>query len=94
MGSEMCIRDSTSTAAVLTAHSALEDLSYTEAQHEQTVFDREAELERQLAAAQAKLARKREQQNDSQSRWRERQGDEGRRKHAEYMRDYRAQKRP
>jgi len=62
--------------------------------HEQTVFDREAELERQLAAAQAKLARQRKQQNDSQSRWRERQGDEGRRKHAEYMRDYRAQKRP
>jgi hypothetical protein len=61
--------------------------------HEQTVFDREAELERQLEAAQAKLARQRKQQNDSQSRWRERQGDEGRRKHAEYMRNYRAQKR-
>ena len=56
------------------------------------MFDREAELERQLEAAQAALARRREQQNASGRRWRERQGDAGRAEHAEYMRNYRAQK--
>jgi hypothetical protein len=45
-----------------------------------TVFDRMAELKRQLAEVQAQLERQRERKNASQQRWRE--------SHREHVREY------
>lgn len=68
--------------------------------HEEPVFDRVAELERQLRHARAELARRdqevhalRRKNAEAMRRSRQRQGEEGRRKATAYKREYRARKR-
>lgn len=63
------------------------------AEGEQTVYDRVAELERQLAEAQAKLEQQRELGRASQRRWRERHPEVARERNAAYKRKSRARRR-